>query len=72
MGGQQIPIQPYVYPPYPYYAAVPGYTPPGAPTQNNYMMTGSRNPYQYTDVSTQGDAVPDTRRNHGGVTEPFP
>lgn len=73
---QQIPIQPYSYPPYSYYPPTMGYPPP--PTmhpgghQTDHMMTGANNPYQYTDVSNLSDPVPDTRRNRGGVTEPFP
>jgi hypothetical protein len=76
-GLHQIPIQPYAYPPYPYYPPVPGYAPPPTamhhlPQQGDQMLSGSTNPYQYTDVANLGDPMPDTRRNRGGVTEPFP
>jgi hypothetical protein len=75
-GSQQVPIQPYAYPPY-YYPAVPGYaqhpaTMPHGAHQADHLMTCATNPYQYTDVSNLGDPIPDTRRNRGGVTEPFP
>lgn len=78
----QVPIQPYAYPPYAYYPPMPGYAPPtSAGIASSALMpnsggagflTGSTNPYQYTDVSNLGDPQPDTRRNRGGVTEPFP
>jgi hypothetical protein len=71
-GQHQVPIQPYAYPPYPYYPPAPGYAPPPGSHLADQMMTGSTNPYQYTDVSNMGDPMPDTRRNRGGVTEPFP
>ena len=56
-------IQPYYapYPP-PYYPLYP----------TDYMMTGPINPHTYTDASTMSDPATDTRRNRGGVTEPFP
>ena len=67
---QQMPVQPYVYPPYPYYPPMAGYAP--MPMHPAHMMTSATNPYQYTDVASLHDPVPDTRRNRGGVTEPFP
>lgn len=36
------------------------------------MYTGAQNPHLYTDAATMNDPAPDTRRNRGGVTEPFP
>jgi hypothetical protein len=73
----QVPVQAYGYPPYPYYSAMPGYAPPqtmafGSSHQPDPMLTNATNPYQYTDVATLHDPAPDTRRNRGGVTEPFP
>ena len=59
-------IQPY-YTPYTTY-----YHPYPAEYQSGYMMTGPINPHAYTDASTMADPVTDTRRNRGGVTEPFP
>jgi hypothetical protein len=76
-GGSQVHIQPYSYPPYSYFAPVPGYAPPiagmppGASPSDPYGMAGS-NSYQYMDVSNLHDPAPDTRRNRGGVTEPYP
>jgi hypothetical protein len=74
-----IPIQPYGYPPgYPYYHPMPGYAPnlassPGGADPFHQMMAAASSPYGgYTDVSTSVDPAPDTRRNRGGVTEPFP
>ena len=75
-----VPIQPYAYPPppYPYYPPMPGYAPPPQPmppyqsSSTDAYLTGPRDPYQYTDVATVADPAPDTRRNRGGVTEPFP
>ena len=55
-----IPIQPY-YPPYPYH-----------PYPVMYPGHGPANPAVYTDASAMMDPPPDTRRNRGGVTEPFP
>jgi hypothetical protein len=77
-GGSQVHIQPYSYPPYSYFAPVPGYAPPiaamppGSSPSDPYGMAGSTNSYQYTDVSILHDPAPDTRRNRGGVTEPYP
>ena len=61
-----VPIQPYGYPNF--YYAVPGYVTPGPPNP----MTGTYDPSTYTDVSAMEDPLPDTRRNRGGVSEPFP
>ena len=65
-----VPIQPYGYASFPYYPAAmaPSYT----ASSTVHMMTGTNNPYTYTDVSGMGDPAPDTRRNRGGVVEPFP
>lgn len=76
-GGPQVHIQPYSYPPYSYFAPVPGYAPPnanmppGSSPSDPYGMAGA-NSYQYMDVSNLHDPTPDTRRNRGGVTEPYP
>ena len=76
-GGSQVHIQPYSYPPYSYFAPAPGYAPhnaampPGSSSSDPYGMAGS-NSYQYMDVSNLHDPAPDTRRNRGGVTEPYP
>jgi hypothetical protein len=70
-----IPIQPYGYPPgYPYYPPMPGYAPnlASSPGADHFQMMATSSPYGYTDVSTSVDPAPDTRRNRGGVTEPFP
>jgi len=56
-----IPIQPY-YPPYPY-PYYPGMPMAGQAPSNSTM---------YTDASAMMDPPPDSRRNRGGVTEPFP
>jgi hypothetical protein len=54
----------------PYYSTYhPVYYPP-YPT--DYTLTGPINPHVYTDASTIADPTADTRRNRGGVTEPFP
>jgi hypothetical protein len=78
------PYPPYpYYPPVPGYAPGYAHAPPQQQQQpaggaaadssnNNSTMTGSINSYQYTDISNCGDPAPDTRRNRGGVTEPFP
>lgn len=67
---QQVPIQPYAsYPPTYYY---PNYGAPLPSPSAHHLMTGTTNPYQYTDVSHCSDPIPDNRRNRGGVTEPFP
>jgi hypothetical protein len=74
-GGSQVHIQPYSYPPYSYFQPAPGYAPPtmphGSSPSDPYGMAGS-NSYQYMDVSNLHDPAPDTRRNRGGVTEPYP
>jgi hypothetical protein len=56
----QIPIQPYY--PYPY-----SYPYPGMP--HGFPVSGGD---YYSDASGMMDPPPDTRRNRGGVTEPFP
>ena len=60
---------PYAYPVHPGHVQPPQYLPP-PPT--DYLLTGPQNPHTYTDASGLGDPIPDTRRNRGGVTEPFP
>lgn len=69
----------YPYPPYHYPMPPPhhAYMPPNPhdPYSNHHLYTGtasSSNPHVYTDASTMVDPAPDTRRNRGGVTEPFP
>jgi len=72
--GQLIP-PPYFSYPYHYpHVPPPGYAPPPIhqPHVDYNMYTGSQNPHVYTDASTMTDPAPDTRRNRGGVTEPFP
>ena len=64
---QQIHIQPYSYN-FPHLAFLQNYMP--APT--NLTGQASLNPSRYTDAAYIADPVPDTRRNRGGVTEPFP
>jgi HSF-type DNA-binding len=56
--------------PYPYPRMPPAYSAP--PPTTDYMLTGPQNPHTYTDAAGMIDPVPDTRRNRGGVTEPFP
>lgn len=56
---QPVPIQPYYPYPYPQYPGVPYHFPP-----NNTTV--------YQDCSTMTDPPADSRRNRGGVTEPFP
>lgn len=66
-GTSNTPIHPYM----PYYPAMmSGF--PAAPSTDPLLTGATANPYQYTDVSNLNDPVPDTRRNRGGVTEPFP
>jgi hypothetical protein len=66
-GTSNTPIHPYI----PYYPTMMSTFP--ASTSADPLLTGANaNPYQYTDVSNLNDPVPDTRRNRGGVTEPFP
>lgn len=61
------PIQPYI----PYYPAVmPGF--PALPQTDVRLVSTNSNTHQYVDVSNLSDPIPDTRRNRGGVTEPFP
>ena len=61
------PPPPHAYYPYPYaYAGAYAMGPP--PTD----YTGTLDPSVYTDASSTTDPAPDTRRNRGGVTEPFP
>ncbi len=66
-GATPTPIQPYLQ----YYPGMmPGFS---APLQADALLTGANsNPYNYADVSNLSDPIPDTRRNRGGVTEPFP
>ncbi len=63
-------------PPHPYYSypfAYPMPPPPYvAPPPADYLLTGPQNPHSYTDAAAMADPAPDTRRNRGGVTEPFP
>ena len=42
------------------------------PAPSNLTGQASLNPSRYTDAAYIADPVPDTRRNRGGVTEPFP
>ena len=66
-GTSNTPIHPYI----PYYPAMmSGF--PAAQSGDSLLTGANANPYQYTDVSNLNDPVPDTRRNRGGVTEPFP
>lgn len=66
---QAVPIQPYYQPPYPYYHPIPGYPMHMVPSLG--CRTGISK-QSYHDASTLTDSLPDTRRNRGGVTEPFP
>jgi hypothetical protein len=68
-----VPIQPFFSYPFPPYGppgmpmpGVPPMVPPPGVEQPNASAGG------YTDRSTMPDPPPDTRRNRGGVTEPFP
>ncbi len=50
--------------------AMGGNVPPPVP---DYGMSGAVHaPFGYADASQMNDPSPDTRRNRGGVTEPFP
>jgi HSF-type DNA-binding len=62
------PYYPYPYA-YPVHVQPPPYHPP---PPSDYLLTGPQNPHTYTDASGLVDPIPDTRRNRGGVTEPFP
>lgn len=64
------PIQPY----FPFHATMtmPTYQPTPLAPRDPFMTGTASNPYRYTDVSHVSDPVPDTRRNRGGVSEPFP
>jgi len=69
-GVARAPIHPYI----PFYPAViPGFSAQPQPPTADPLLTGTgTNPYHYNDASAMNDPVPDTRRNRGGVTEPFP
>jgi hypothetical protein len=54
----------------PYYSSYHHVYYPPYPT--DYTLTGPINPHVYTDASAIADPTADTRRNRGGVTEPFP
>lgn len=56
--------------PPPFTGAQPGQLSP--PSEHNIMTGVGSHPYQYKDVSVLSDPTPDTRRNRGGVLEPFP
>ena len=60
------PFYPYPYPPY------PGMMPHGYPAPPAAGDSPGYADKPYTDAASMPDPPPDTRRNRGGVTEPFP
>jgi hypothetical protein len=65
------PIYPYIPPAY--YPMPMTFAPAAPPPAGDPFLTGtSSDPSHYRDVSSLHDPIPDTRRNRGGVTEPFP
>ena len=66
------PIYPYI--PHAYYPMpMQGFVAPALPVAGDPFLTGSGiERTVYRDASNLNDPIPDTRRNRGGVTEPFP
>lgn len=67
------PIYPYIPPVYYPTMHMPGFAPIAPAPAGDPFLTGTNpDPAQYRDASNLHDPIPDTRRNRGGVTEPFP
>jgi hypothetical protein len=64
------PIYPYIPPAF-YPVSMP-FAPAPPPVGDPFLTGTASDPTHYRDASSLHDPIPDTRRNRGGVTEPFP